>query len=270
MALVYIENSRHEAHPGWDVAAGIVVSGEQIWPRAAAEIHALKSRMPPGIRKGIHFRSDLLMTDARYDASWPREQRSELLEQLMQLPRRLGVSIVWSIVPRSPSWPAEGQQPGQILHLQQAIAACIGCVGLLEDLRETGTGAEKIVVHIRAPTRHLVHKTWGTRLDDLAPTALRPGSIMASPHLRTRLERCDTRHLAASLEKRVQFAYRSPPWLLQIPDAVAHGLRRHLEAAATGVERYASLIFGSDLDVPARFPDAPQPLAGMATWAPGS
>lgn len=265
MTLVYLDSAGPGIGKGCLVAAGVVISGQHIWTRAAAEIHALKVRVPPALRKGFQFRADLLLRSPRYEPHWPVAQRMELLEHLMQLPRTLGAPIVWAVEPGNQSAPADIN--AQASAVQKAVATCLGCVELLLETEAPELRGEKILAHTRANIRNLMRH-------DLEGLASRPDligldvhTLLASDPVKSRLQQAGLPALLQGMGRRVQFVDRTPAWMLQIADALAYGLCRMRDAATKAeATRYAQLIFGSDAQSLLDWSGSPRGHAGITCW----
>lgn len=245
LTLLYLESSPHDPVSGRTVVVGVMLPSSDQWTRAASAIHHLKELVPAAYRKGFFFRADHVLDNARYDELWPRAQRQQLLDELLCLPRRLGLPMIWALLPRTTHLPPQVTVKAHVWDLQRAVAGCLGCAGVLAHQGVVAPDA-KIVAHTRSATWHLVQKSLGAALAPTALSVFEQDARLVGESLQVlREDREAAARLLAGLDRRLHFALRTPAWMLQICDALVYAISRLPEAAPES-RRHAQLIWGDE------------------------
>jgi hypothetical protein len=100
-----LSNPRHEPYI---VIAGVVIHGDRQWKPLADYLAALADKYaPPEHRDGFVFHATELFSGGKIFPrdKYPKEWRWKVLDELMSIPEKFGLPIVWGHVPRSEVMP---------------------------------------------------------------------------------------------------------------------------------------------------------------------
>jgi hypothetical protein len=225
-----ISNPAHEPHV---VVAGVIIHGDLQWKAVERHLNGMADRYVLGDqRAGFVFHAkDLFHGSKAFSRDqWPREKRWEILDELIAIPERLDLAIVYGSVERSalaekhPDMNAANQMVNA--HLI-AFSICSYAIELY--MRHVAPDEVACIImenndQVRHPIKHMQQFNRDPTNSELL-TSLNFGELVLS-HV------VDTVHFAEKTES-------SP---LQVADSCAFAIKRHLMKTPESDRFYKPLV----------------------------
>lgn len=232
MRVVYVDETGHSAKERAVIVVGLILEPDSQWRILAERIEHLRgSDVPEAYRDGFVFHSTDLMYGGKYRGSdWTDEQRWDTLEKLVAIPRELRIPLCFGHVTK-PSPRDEKPHRESILSHVIAYALCMKGADWFLTNRAGPTEVAMVVAEQRKEARDYIEQAhyWLTNkkeVEDWLP------EFMHNDFPITRVKAPPS------------FASKDVEPLLQIADACAFVIQRHVNAAFQS-ERFVEALCGS-------------------------
>jgi hypothetical protein len=246
MRLIYVDEAGISPKEPIAVVIGIIVHPDTQYMLVRNHIYSMIREMVPAkFLGGFVFHASDIWGLHKYRQDWSTESRIALLEAMMGIPQRFGLSIAWSFVRKEQ---VKGivkivLEPNQQLHLQ-AFTHCLDAADEHMRMRAWPTELASVVAEdntemrraIRAYTDLIKHEPQSGRRVHRNLTDSAGNEVIVEALENLRLTRIiDTTH----------FVLKHEAPLVQVADACAFGFRRFLLDKKDG-EQFAAAILGAN------------------------
>jgi hypothetical protein len=217
-----ISNPKHEP---FIVVAGIIVDADNQWKKVEDNLNSIIEEFIPEDEQEacIFHATELFSGGKRFPREkWPREKRWEILSEILSIPEKLNLPIIYGDINRAKFSPIDSIGISGVVEQAHAFA-CFGCVRSLQQWMKEFTPENEVALLI-AENNHLSRRF----IQDVLAIVRQPKTIQRNPDLYP-LDR---------IIETVHFAEKTHSSLLQIADACAFIIKRQLMKAKDSEQFY--------------------------------
>lgn len=220
-----ISNPRHEP---FIVVAGIIVDADNQWKKVENNLNSIiEEFIPKDEQEACIFHATELFSGGRQFSreKWPKEKRWEILSEILSIPEKLNLPIIYGNIERSKFSPIDSIGISNTVEQAHAFA-CFNCVRSLQQWMKEFTPENEVALLI-AENNHLARRF----IQDVIAIIREPKTIQRNPGL----------YSIDCIIETVHFTEKTHSSLLQIADACAFIIKRELMKAPDS-ERFFKLI----------------------------
>lgn len=249
MRYIFVDEAGTSAHEPVTVVVGIIANADQHVMSAERLVQEILGSVPAKIQAEFVFHATQVFGDKKYQADWLLNDRLHLLEQMMGVPRRIGMSITLSVnwrnaVDHSQAASSLNMSQSQFEHLL-AFGSCLA----MADRNIRNHAAPNEVATVVAEDLPEMRKFFKA-----IPKLYRDNPIHFRPeHLRETVSDKEAGHSTqrgelriARIRNSVHFVEKSEDPLVQVADACAYGFRRYFAGQKFG-DNFVRAILGNEL-----------------------
>jgi hypothetical protein len=224
--VVYIDESSHSAREPFAVVGGIILDPDKQWRVLAEALDELRQRRVPAEinTEDFFFHAAELYNGAKHRQTWDEEGRRQTLEELVMLPMKLRLPLVFGIQRRFEAPEITSNQASLSDHAV-AFAYCLGGADWFMKTHTPPDQLAMIVAEQRKEARETLESAHAYLLTQ------RSTDVMGDDFPITRIKSAPS------------FSTKRVEPLLQIADACAWVLQRHLKGGRDA-ERFTQAMFG--------------------------
>jgi Protein of unknown function (DUF3800) len=262
---IFVDEAGTSALEPVTVVVGIIADADKDVMNAEAMVREIIGAVPPQHRTGFVFHATQVFNDRRYQADWAMTDRLHLLNQMMSVPRRVGMAITLSVVWRKPGRfvdvaPSVGLTESQFDHL----IAFGNCLAMSDRNIRRKAGPTEVAAVVAEDVPEM------RKFLRMVPRIFRDNPLHLPPSmLRTTLRDAEAGYSTQSGELRIarirnaiHFVEKADDPLVQVADACAYGFRRYFAGEKFGIDFTNSILGDSKL-----LRDFAEP-SGMECWWP--
>jgi hypothetical protein len=95
MRIAYVDETGHSNKEKIAIVGGVVIEPDRQFEPLSAAVAELQNRVPSEFRDGFFFHAASLFFGGKFRDAWSDSDRWSLLDQLVALPRNLGIPLVF-------------------------------------------------------------------------------------------------------------------------------------------------------------------------------
>jgi hypothetical protein len=237
MKIAFLDESGHSHREPFTIVAGIVIDPDRQWHDISARLDSLRERVPIEFRKYFIFHASDLEFGGKYRERWPANERHSILGEILEIPREFGAVLVMGLFKKTENLEARkswDQKQKLDNSLTTHAVAYFLCMKAIDSFLKRHC-AEREYAMVVAEQRREAHST-----------ILGVHRLVRSQELISRWvpDFAQEELPAIRLKVTPAFAAKQDEPLLQIADACAFALQRHLNNSYRSEELIESL-FGS-------------------------
>lgn len=247
--FVFMDEAGTSAHEPVTVVVGLIADADKHVLSAEALALEAIGAIPPQFADGFVFHAMQVFGDKRYHEEWSLQDRLILLQNMMAIPRKIGLGLVIST-----HWRGSVDYSGREIrklglkpHQEDHLIAFSQCVCVADrSIRWYGGASEvaSIVAEDVPEMRRFLRKVpelWRKNPINLLPQNLRqtPADLEAGYSTQSGEMR------VTRIRNSVHFVEKADDPLVQVADACAYGLRRYFAGEKFGPE-FARAILGDE------------------------
>jgi hypothetical protein len=247
MKFLFMDEAGTSQHEPVTVVVAIHTDPDSQLVHTEASVRQVLGLVPPQFREGFHFHAKSIWADPKYRDGWDMTKRKAMLCQMMALPRRLGLSISFSIARRGSTFEGHGttMMPHEIDHLM-AFQACIAVAD--KHIRERGKPLEaaSIIAEDEPNMRKFLKNS--VRYLRENPRIIERASMLptAAEEQQGYVEQIGDQRVT-NIRNPICFTDKQEEPLVQLADACAYGLKRYFSEQDFG-EQFVAAINGCPFD----------------------
>lgn len=238
MRFAYVDEAgiSNRAQEPFAVVAGVIVHADLQWKMLEKYIRDMvDEHVPSEKRDGFVFHATELYSGGKtFDRqTWPKDRRWAILDELVSIPAKFDMPVVWGFVDRAEfATRFKDASPTDLAIAEQTVAYSV-CLAVIEDYMRRGAEVNEVatvIVENNHVARKLIRATHNFLRDPTNAQYL--PAIHNSRHLFPVTRIVDTAFFAEKIDS-------SP---LQIADACAFAIKRHLMGANDSARFYEPLV----------------------------
>lgn len=229
--IAYLDETGHSAKEPVAIVAGVILDPDKQWRLLAERLKELVATdVPEQFRKDFVFHANDLLNGGKYRQEWPDEARWATLDKLVALPRELKIPVCLGLA-RKPVPRDDNRHRESIISHIIAYALCIASADFYMRNEAPPDEVAMVVAENRKEAREYIEQAHQELMSEEGVKGWMPDTMM--------------RDLPISRVKAPPaFASKQVEPLLQIADACAFVLQRHVNAAWQS-DRLIQAMFGS-------------------------
>lgn len=246
MRYIFVDEAGTSVHEPVTVVVGIIANADLHVMAAERLVQEILGSVPAALQKDFVFHAAQVFGDKKYQSDWLLNDRLHILEQMMSVPRRIGMSITLSVNWRHAVDHTEAADSLKMSRAQFEHLMAFGTCLALADRNIRHHAAPNEVATVVAEDLPEMRKFF-----KVIPKLYRENPLHLKPeHLRETVSDKEAGYSTqrgelriARIRNSVHFVEKSEDPLVQVADACAYGFRRYFAQQKFG-ENFARAILG--------------------------
>lgn len=245
LRYIFMDEAGTSAGEPVTIVVGLIANAdEHVLSAEALALEAIGA-VPPQFKDGFVFHATEVFGGKKYRDAWSITDRLRLLDQMMSVPRRIGISICVSVQWRNAvDWGDSASGLGLSASQFDHVMAFNNCIAVCDRNIRRHAGAREVATVVAEDIPEM------RRFLKIAPRLLRENPMHLAPeHLRETTGDQEAGYSQQSGELRVtrirnsvHFVEKAEDPLVQVADACAYGFRRFFAGEKFGVEFVRSIV----------------------------